>query len=136
MAPPGKLGGNSGPTKSAVNGERKVLPIGHPMVMGFDGMAHLLHLGLIKFHRSLQLRGLMNYMGHLAIEKVVKNVVKGGVQIHGQGYTQEWRFVQLVTLALVGRPRGCRCRSQGCLQWFPTCQLPLLSPVPSCGGTW
>ena len=105
-----------------------------PMVMGFDGMAHLLHLGLMKFQRSLKLHGLMNHTGHLAIEKVVKNVVKGRVQIHGHTPRQV-SLVQLVTPALVGRPRGGRCRSQGCFQWFPTHQLPALSPVPSCGGT-
>ena len=85
VTPPIKLGGNGVPTKLAVNGEWQVLPIVHPMVMGFNGMTHFLHLGLMKFQRSLQLRGLMKHAGQLAIDKVVKSVVKGGVQ--GHGYT-------------------------------------------------
>ena len=82
-----KLGGNGFPTKIAMNSERKVVSIAHPMIMGFDGMAHFLHQRLMKFQRNLQLRGLMNHAGHLTIKKVVKNIVKGGVQIHSHGYT-------------------------------------------------
>ena len=67
--------------------KRKVVPIAHPMIMGFDGMAHFLHQRLMKFQHNLQLRGLMNHAGHLTIKKVVKNIVKGGVKIHSHGYT-------------------------------------------------
>ena len=74
-----KLGGNGFPTKIAMKGKRKVVPIAHPMIMGFDGMAHFLHPRLMKFKRNLQLRGLMNNAGNLTtIKKVVKNIVKGG----------------------------------------------------------
>ena len=89
MSPPVKLGGNSGTTKPAVQGEREVPSIGHPMVMGFDGMAHLLHPRLMKFQCNLQLRGLMNHADKIFVEEVVKNVSKGGVQGHGHGHTQE-----------------------------------------------
>ena len=82
-----KLGGNGFPTKIAMNGERKVVPIANPIIMGFDGMTHFLHQRLMKFQRNLQLRGLMNHAGHLTIKKVVKNIAKSGVKIHSHGYT-------------------------------------------------
>ena len=56
--------------------------------MCFDGIAHSLHPGLMKFHCSLQLRGLMEHTGHLTIEKVVEYVSKRGLQSHGHGYTR------------------------------------------------
>ena len=87
VPPSVKLGGNGFTTKITMNGERKVVPIAYPMIMGFDGMAHFVHQRLMKFQRNLQLRGLMNHAGHLTIKKIVKNVVKGGVQIHNHGYT-------------------------------------------------
>ena len=82
-----KLWGNGFTTNIAVNAKRKVVPIAHPMIMGFDGMTHFLHQRLMKFQCNLQLRGLMNHAGHLTIKKVVKNVVKGWVKIHRHGYT-------------------------------------------------
>ena len=68
--------------------------------MRFDGIAHILHPRLTKFHCSLQLRGLMEYADNLAMEKVVKNVSQGGLQIHGHGYTQgcglfSWLYLPL-----------------------------------------
>ena len=87
VPPSTKLEGNGFTTKIAMNGERKVVPIAHPMIMGFDGMAHFLHQRLMKFQCNLQLCGLMNHAGYLTIKKVVKNVVKGGVKIHSHGYT-------------------------------------------------
>ena len=69
--------------------------------MGFDGMTHFLHQRLMKFQRNLQLRGLMNHAGHLTIKKVVKNIVKGGVQIHSHGYT-------LGDFCSTGYSRPCR----------------------------
>ena len=87
VPPSVKLGGNGFTTKIAMNGERKVVPIAHPMIMGLDGITHFLHLDLMKMHRDLELRGLMNHAGHLTIKKIVKNIVKGGVQIHSHGYT-------------------------------------------------
>ena len=53
---------------------------GLPKIMRFDGIAHFLHPRLMKFHCSLQLRGLMEYADNLAMEKVVKNVSQGGNQ--------------------------------------------------------
>ena len=47
---------------------------GLPKIMCFDGMAHILHQGLMKFQRSLQGSGFMENAGNLAIEKVVKDV--------------------------------------------------------------
>ena len=82
-----KLGGNGFTTKIAMNGERKVVPIAHPMIMGFDGMAHFLHQRLMKVQRNLQLSGLMKHASHLTIKKVVKNIAKSGVKIHSHGYT-------------------------------------------------
>ena len=99
VSPSIKLGGNGFPTKLTVSGEREVLLIVHPMVMGFDGMAHLLHLGLMKFQRSLKLRALMNHAGNFAIKKVVKNVVKGGVQVHG--HTQKCHLFNWLPYLLV-----------------------------------
>ena len=87
MAPHVKFGRNIDPTKPAMIGEREVLPIVYPMVMGFDRMAHLLHPGLMKVQRSLKLSTLMNQAIKLFLDKVVKNGVKGGVQIHSHGYT-------------------------------------------------
>ena len=87
VTPPVKLGGNSVTTMLAVHCEREVLSILHPMVMGFDGMAHILHSRLMTFHRKLQLRTLMNNAFHFEIDKVVQHVVKGWVQIHVHGYT-------------------------------------------------
>ena len=99
VPPSVKLGGNGFPTNIAMNGERKVVPIAHPMIMGFDGMTHLLHLGM-KFQGNLQLCGLMNHAGHLTIKKVVKNVVTGGVQGHGHGYTPGCRLFSWLRLPL------------------------------------
>ena len=48
-----KLWGKGFPTKLTVQGEREVIPIGHPMVMGFDGIAHLLHLFFFFFTFTL-----------------------------------------------------------------------------------
>ena len=56
-----KLGGNGFTTKIAMNGERKVVPIAHPMIMGFDGMAHFLHLDLMKENRGLDLCALIKH---------------------------------------------------------------------------
>ena len=73
---------------------------GLPKIMRFDGITHILHSGLMKFHCRLQLRGLMKYADNLAIEKVVKNVSKGGVQNHGHGYTQGCRLFSWLCLPL------------------------------------
>ena len=70
-----KLGGNGFTTKIAVNAKRKVVPIAHPMIMGFDGITHFLHLDLMKVHRDLELRALMNQAIKLFLDKVW--VVKG-----------------------------------------------------------
>ena len=78
MSPSVKLGGNGFTTKIAVNGERKVPPIAHPMIMGFDGITHFLHLDLMKVHRGLELRALINQAINLFLDEVVKNVFKGG----------------------------------------------------------
>ena len=83
MTPPVKLGGDGSPTTLTVYGEREVPTIVHPMVMGFDGMTHVLHPRLMKLQGILQLRGLMNHANQLGIDEVVKNGVKGGVQFHG-----------------------------------------------------
>ena len=61
---------------------------GIPIIVCFDGIAHILHPGLMKFQRSLQGKGFMEDSNGLAIEKVVKDVSKGGLQIHSHGYTQ------------------------------------------------
>ena len=87
MSPSVKLGGNGFTTKNAVNGKRKVTPIAHPMIMGFDGITHFLHLDLMKVHRGVELRTLMNQAIKLFLDEVVKNGVKGGVQIHRHEYT-------------------------------------------------
>ena len=70
------------------------------MIVCFDGIAHILHPRLMKFHCSLQLRSLMEHAGHLAIEKVIENVSKGGLQIHSHGYTKGWRLFSWLALAL------------------------------------
>ena len=87
VPPSVKLGGNGFPTKIAMHDERKVVPIADPMIMGFDGITHFLHLDLMKVHRGLELRALMNQTINLFLDEVVKNVFKGGVQIHSHGYT-------------------------------------------------
>ena len=87
MSPPIKLGGDLYTTKPAGQGARKVLAIMHPIVMGFDGMAHILHLSLMKVQCSLQLLDLIKHLGKRFLVEVVQNSVKSGVQIHGHGYT-------------------------------------------------
>ena len=74
-----ELWGDVFPTKPAWLGEvREGKFKGLPKIMRFDGIAHILHPRLIKFHCSLQLRGLMEYADNLAMKKVVKNVSQGG----------------------------------------------------------
>ena len=75
-----KLGGNVFPTIPTELVEfREMLPIAHPMVMGFDGMAYIPHPRLMKLQGSLHLHGFSNQVDQLVIDEVVKNVVKGGV---------------------------------------------------------
>ena len=65
---------------------------GLPKIMCFDRMAHILHPGLMKFQHSLQCSGFMEDSSYLAMDKVVKDVSKGGLQIHSHGYTKGWRL--------------------------------------------
>ena len=117
-----KLEGDGFPTKIAVNGERKVAPIAHPMIMGFDGMTHFIHPRLMKFQRNLQLRGLMNHASHLTIKKVVKNIVKSGVQIHSHGYT-------LGEICSTGYSRPCRKASSMSMSFSRVFSVMVNSPA-------
>ena len=105
-----KLWGDVLPTKPAWLGEvREGKLKGLPKIMCFNGITHILHPRLIKFHCSLQLRGLMKHADNLAMEKVVKNVSQrgnqGGLRIHSHGYTR-------VALCSVGYTCPCKKASR------------------------
>ena len=120
-------------TKIAMNGERKVAPIAHPMIMGFDGITHFIHLRLMKFQCNLQLNGLMNHASHLTIKKVVKNVVKSG-----------WRSIAmdipLGDICSAGYSRPCKKASSMSMSFSRVFSVVSSSPASlafsssSCGG--
>ena len=58
---------------------------GIPIIVRLDGRAHVLHPGLMKFQGRLQNGGFMEDSNDLAIEKVIEDVSKRGLQIHRPG---------------------------------------------------
>ena len=104
-----------------------------PMIVCLDGIAHILHPRLMKFHCSLQLRGLPEYAIKLGIEKggehVVKRVNQGGLSIHRHGYTRGWPLFSWLGLplekgfedfyvVLKGVANGFQWPSLSCLRLF------------------
>ena len=79
---------------------------GLPIVVRPDGRTHFLHLGLMKFQGRLQNSGFVENSGDLAIEKVIENLSKWGLQqCRGLGKTKRGHGMPQVGVCSVGYAR-------------------------------